>query len=235
MSIDTPAGPLDCRIAGIGPTNVGASIISSAALTNYTLHAPVGVVVFPYSDQDRNAMLPDLQALADATPGAWLVDVARMTEYQQTGMKSIRLAMDGMLILAVLAAAFGIVNLTVITILERRRELGILRSMGAQRTQLRRMLSVEGWLTGLIGAITGSMLGLGMVLGHVLISAGSPMGFPDFPVWQAAFNSAKAGLGPALVAVVCTPWLTALSAGIPARRMMQESITALLGARQSLT
>jgi putative ABC transport system permease protein len=234
-SITTPAGSLDCRIAGIGPTNVGASIISSTALSNYMLSAPVGVIVFPYSDQDREAMLPDLQALADATPGAWLVDVARMTEIQQTGMKSIQIVMNGMLILAVLAAAFGIVNLTVITILERRRELGILRSIGAQRSQLQRMLAVEGWLTGLIGSIVGSLFGLGLVLGYVLISAGSPMGFPDFPVWQAAWNSARAGLGPALVSIVCAPWLTALSAGIPARQMVQESIIALLGVRQHLT
>jgi putative ABC transport system permease protein len=235
ITIQTPSGALDCTIAGIGPTFVGASIISASALTNYHLQTPVNVVVFPRNEADRAAILPELQSLADATPGVWLMDVARMTEIQQEGMKSVGVAMDGLLLLAVIAAALGIVNMTIITIMERRRELGVLRAVGATREQLRRLITIEGFLTGILGSTLGTILGIGLVLLYVVTSAGSPMGFPEFPVWTAAWNSARPALGPGLIAILTTPWLTALSARIPARRMLDETVVGMLGQRGGMT
>lgn len=234
ITIQTPTGALDCTIAGIGPTNVGASIISSSAIPSYQLLSPVAVIVFPHSQQDRTFLLPELQALADETPGVWTIDLSRMTEYQKEGMKSVRVAMNGMLILAVLAAALGVVNMTVITIIERRRELGILRAVGATRDQVHKMISIEGFLVGLLGSILGVILGAGLVLGYVVISAGSPMGFPNFPIWTAAWNSTRPALIPGMIAVLITPLLTSLSARIPAGRMLDSSIVEMLGQRQGL-
>lgn len=224
VSLQTPTGKLNCTIAGIGPTFVGASIISASALPSYQIPAPINITVFPHSEQDRSEILPALQALADATPGVWLTDISRMTEIQQEGMKSVGLAMNGMLLLAVLTAALGVVNMTVITIVERRFELGILRAVGATREQVGRLISIEGFLIGLVGSSLGVILGIGLVLIYVVVSAGTPLGFPDFPVWSAAWNSAQPALGPGLFAILTTPWLTALSAWFPAWHMMRTSV-----------
>ena len=224
VPLQTPTGKLNCSIAGIGPTFVGASIIGASALPSYQLSAPINITVFPHSEQDRREILPALQTLADATPGVWLMDISRMTEIQQEGMKSVGLAMNGMLLLAVLTAALGVVNMTVITVVERRRELGILRAVGATRKQMEQLISLEGFLVGLVGSSLGVILGIGLVLIYVVTSAGSPMGFPDFPVWSAAWNSARPALSPGLFAILATPWLTALSAWLPARRMMRPSV-----------
>ncbi len=231
ISIQTPTGEIQCTIAGIGPTNVGASIISASALPNYQLQAPVAVIVFPYNEADRTELLPDLEALAETTPGAWLLDVARMTEIQQSSMKSVNVVMNGMLLLAVLTAALGIVNMTVITIMERRRELGILRAIGATQDQLWRLLTIEGLLIGILGSLIGTILGIGLILLYVVTSAGSPLGFPDFPVWSAAWNSARPALSPGLFALLTTPWLTALSTTIPARRLLKAPIVGMLTQR----
>jgi hypothetical protein len=235
VTIQTPTGPMRCTIAGIGPTNVGASIISMEALPQYQLPAPVSIIVFPYSDEDRDAILPDLQKLADSTAGVWLLDVVRMTEIQKSSMKSVGAVMDAMLLLAVLTAALGIVNMTVITIMERRRELGVLRAIGATRDQIYGLITTEGFVIGILGSLLGSILGIGLILIYVLTSAGTPMGFPDFPVWDAAWNAARAGLGPGIFSVLTTPWLTALSTRIPARRMLARSIVRMLDQREGLT
>ncbi len=139
--------------------------------------------------------------------------------------------MNGMLLLAVLTAALGIVNMTVITIMERRRELGILRAIGATQDQLWRLLTIEGLLIGILGSLIGTILGIGLILLYVVTSAGSPLGFPDFPVWSAAWNSARPALSPGLFALLTTPWLTALSTTIPARRLLKAPIVGMLTQR----
>ena len=235
ISLQTPTGTLKCGIAGIGPTFVGASIISASALANYPLQVPISIVVFPYSQADLKAIRPGLETLAEASPGVWLTDISRMTEIQQEGMKSVGMAMNGMLLLAILTAALGVMNMTMITIIERRRELGILRAVGATRQQIRRLINIEGFLVGLVGSVLGTVLGVGLVLVYVVISAGSPMGFPDFPVWSAAWNSARPALGPGIFAILTTPWLTALSARLPARRMLRASALEMLGQQNRMT
>ena len=228
IRLQTPNGAIACTVAGIGPTNVGASIISANALPHFDLSAPVSIIVFPHSEPDRQAILPDLQALAKVTTGVWILDVARMTEYQKEGMKSVGVAMNGLLLLAIMAAALGVVNMTVISIVERQRELEILRAIGATTEQILRLISMEGLLTGFLGSMFGAVLGIGLVLLYVVISAGSPMGFPDFPMWRAAWASARPALGPGVLAILTTPWLTALSARIPAQKLMQTSTARML-------
>ena len=57
---------------------------------------------------------------------------------------------------------FGIVNTLALSIHERTRELGMLRAIGASRSQVRRMVRYEAVITSLIGAVLG--IGLGCVL-----------------------------------------------------------------------
>ena len=109
------------------------------------------------------------------------------------------------------------------------RALTFLRAVGATRQQIRRLINIEGFLVGLVGSVLGTALGVGLVLVYVLISAGSPMGFPDFPVWSAAWNSARPALGPGIFAILTTPCLTALSARLPAPRILRASALEMLG------
>jgi putative ABC transport system permease protein len=67
---------------------------------------------------------------------------------------------DVMLALAVIVSLFGIVNTLVLSVLERTRELGMLRAVGMSRRQMRRMIRQEGVITALIGAALGIAVGL---------------------------------------------------------------------------
>ena len=62
--------------------------------------------------------------------------------------------------LAVVVSLFGIVNTLVLSIHERTRELGLLRAVGASRSQVRRIVRYEAVITALIGAVLGLALGV---------------------------------------------------------------------------
>ena len=65
-----------------------------------------------------------------------------------------------LLALSVVISLFGVVNTLVLTIYERTREIGMLRAIGASRSQIRRMVRYESLITAMIGAIIGAVLGL---------------------------------------------------------------------------
>ena len=62
--------------------------------------------------------------------------------------------------LAVIVSLFGIVNTLALSVLERTRELGMLRAIGMSRRQVRRMVRHESVITALIGATLGIAVGL---------------------------------------------------------------------------
>jgi putative ABC transport system permease protein len=62
--------------------------------------------------------------------------------------------------LAVIVSLFGIVNTLALSVLERTRELGMLRAVGMTRRQVRRMIRHESIVTALIGAVLGIAIGL---------------------------------------------------------------------------
>jgi lipoprotein-releasing system permease protein len=58
-----------------------------------------------------------------------------------------------------LSVAFGIASVLVVSVVQKSREIGILRAMGISRGQILRVFLIQGGLLGLIGALAGSALG----------------------------------------------------------------------------
>ena len=76
---------------------------------------------------------------------------------------------------AIFASLFGIVNTLTMSVIERTREIGVLRALGATRWQVRRQVAEESLVIGLIGALLGIAVGAG--LGYALLqglSSGVP-------------------------------------------------------------
>jgi putative ABC transport system permease protein len=107
---------------------------------------------------------------------------------------------DALAIVAVIVAALGIVNTLTMGVVERIREIGVLRAIGMSRRQVMRMVVVEAAILGVVGVILGSVAGLGA--GALLLQLGggltNPGGLPWLPI------SVAAALGlvlPALAAI----------------------------------
>ena len=67
---------------------------------------------------------------------------------------------DALAIVAVVVAALGIVNTLTMNVVERVREIGVLRATGMTRGQIGRMVVVEAGMVGLLGAVLGTVTGL---------------------------------------------------------------------------
>jgi putative ABC transport system permease protein len=108
-------------------------------------------------------------------------------------------------------AALGVVTALLISVLQRRREMGLLRAIGASRNQVVRSVLAEACLMGVIGTIIGLAVGIPLqwyVLRVVILEESGYL-FPMHIPWLAgtliavaAMSAATlAGLGPALHSV----------------------------------
>ena len=79
------------------------------------------------------------------------------------------LFITALLLLAVFIALMGIVNTLALSVFERTREIGLLRAVGMTRRQVRGMVRWESAIIAAIGAVTGSVVGIGF--GVALVTA----------------------------------------------------------------
>jgi len=74
-------------------------------------------------------------------------------------MRSERLAIFFILTLILLIASFNIIGSLTMLIIEKERDIEILKSLGADNDLIRKIFIFEGWLISIIGAIAGIILG----------------------------------------------------------------------------
>ncbi|MFE5094759.1 ABC transporter permease [Streptomyces sp. NPDC056638] len=67
----------------------------------------------------------------------------------------------GLLALAIIVAVLGVVNTLALSVVERTREIGLMRAIGLSRRQLRRMIRLESVVIAVFGALLGLGLGMG--------------------------------------------------------------------------
>ncbi len=77
-------------------------------------------------------------------------------------LKLERIGMFIVLAMVVLVGSFSIVTMLVMLVMEKRRDIAILMSMGATRGMIRRIFMLQGTVIGLIGTFIGYALGIGI-------------------------------------------------------------------------
>jgi putative ABC transport system permease protein len=112
-------------------------------------------------------------------------------------------------------AAVGLVNLLTLGVVQRRRELGLLRALGVSNAQVRRMVLIEA------AHVTITALAVGLVLGIAYGWAGAQSVLGSVrvpPAWESpTFVLPAVPLVPLLVVVGATAALTLVAAVVPTR------------------
>jgi putative ABC transport system permease protein len=106
---------------------------------------------------------------------------------------------DALSLVAVIVASLGIVNTLTMNVLERVREIGVLRAAGMTRRQVWRSVIVEAGITGLVGAICGVTTGLAVGVLMITLAGGRLDATAAVP-WLAVAVAFVLGVGLAMLA-----------------------------------
>jgi lipoprotein-releasing system permease protein len=121
-----------------------------------------------------------------------------------TGLRSQSSSSIIIQVFVILAVALGIASVLAVSVVQKSREIGILRATGTSRQQILRIFLIEGSIVGLLGSAVG--IALGIALGAFFSSlATNPDGSPTFPVSLDAvlyLRSAALAIGVGLAAAI---------------------------------
>jgi putative ABC transport system permease protein len=193
---------VDLRVAGIAERTLPGRV-GEAVLVGW----PDATAVFGVEGADVFAVRYVPGQMTDARPR--LEAAARSAALEPNSLETVAGAVDTALgqvfglfdalaLVAVVVAALGIVNTLTVSVLERVRELGILRAAGMTRGQVRRTVVVEAGILGIIGSALG--VATGLVAGAILVLlAGSGQLILELP-WASIGVAIVLGIGISMAA-----------------------------------
>jgi putative ABC transport system permease protein len=162
-------GPATIRIGGIYQSNalIGSYLVSAPYfLAHFRQESPGAVLVSTNGSPGVDAAVT--RALAPFPT----VQVQTRAQFQQSEISQVNQLLGlvyALLALAVLIALIGIVNTLMLSVLERTREIGLLRAVGMRRPQVRAMIRSEAVILATFGALIGIVIGT--LMGLALVSA----------------------------------------------------------------
>jgi putative ABC transport system permease protein len=157
--------------AVVEPSQLAGSTIVPLDVLQQSGQSPVDSTLYvaraPGSDAAAVTAAIDT-SIADL-PTITAKDQAAFAAEQRAPVDQILTIVYALLGLAVIIAVLGIVNTLALSVIERTREVGLLRAVGLSRRQLRSMVRLESVAIAVLGAVLG--VGLGLVFGISLRQA----------------------------------------------------------------
>ncbi|MGW0824022.1 ABC transporter permease [Streptomyces sp. NPDC002845] len=172
IAVDFPDGTSTAELTVRAITSSDAVIDSGAMYTSIDTLAeyvpadkmPLDVLLFVSAkDGQEEAAYASLKTALDDYPQYKVRDQTDYKEALKDQIGQLLYMIYGLLALAIIVAILGVVNTLALSVVERTREIGLMRAIGLSRRQLRRMIRLESVVIALFGALLG--LGLGMTWG----------------------------------------------------------------------
>jgi len=222
VTVDFGSAPAtELRITAIFPTGdtFGGLLFSSVdpprGLTDLTTSR---VFVEGRAGSSPSEVQSSISRATSAYPQAQIQNESSLESQEVSQVNQIVNLITVILILAVVIGLVGIVNTLALSVLERTREIGLLRALGMSRSQIRAMVRHESVIVALLGAVAGVVVGclLAWAMQHSLQDQG--LNVLQFPLTT-------------LVAYLVVAGAAGVVAGIlPARRAADLDILAALAA-----
>ena len=164
MTLDFRAGtPQKVTVVGVfeptllsNPITTDISVIEAAGIQRQDFGVSINVA----DGADVDAVRVALDTVVEDLPMVSLQDKAELAESIRAQVNQLLYMVYGLLALAVVIAVIGIINTLGLSVIERTREIGLLRAVGLSRPQLRRMVTLESVTISILGAALGLVLGL---------------------------------------------------------------------------
>ena len=164
LQLDTPTGTIELPIVGVVDdyrSEKGTIFVDRALYKERWKDSAVDFIDVDLKPGADPATVK--QAIEQLTSGNMQAFVYTNVEFKHwvSGLVDQFFSLDYMqLVVAVLVAMIGIVNTLIISVSERRREIGIVRAIGALRSQVRKMVLLEAVAISIIGVIVGTFAGV---------------------------------------------------------------------------
>ncbi|HEX6130187.1 MAG TPA: FtsX-like permease family protein [Actinomycetota bacterium] len=178
-------GRTELRVVGIFAENavvqgeIAISLATHASYFTERLDAWIMVTAAP-GVEAAAAQTAMEDALSEDFRHLEVQDQTTFREQQVGFIDQLLNLVTALLSLAILIALFGIANTLGLSILERTRELGLLRAVGMSRAQVRRMVRWEAVIVAVMGALFG--IAIGLLFGWALQRALEPEGVTELAI-----------------------------------------------------
>jgi putative ABC transport system permease protein len=218
----TPAGYRAYRVVGIAGDYLNAKIATgyishTNIAADFNRHEDVLLQINLIPRADQEAVEGALKETLKAYPQFRLINGQ---EYIDENLRIFNAAFAGLIALGVFLAIpslIAMVNTLAIGVIERTREIGMLRAVGATRRQVRTIIVAEATILAAIGTVFGVLSGL--YIGYLGVEAVRAAGFPMEYVFP---------IGGVLLAIAAGILFGILAAIIPARQAARLEIVQAL-------
>ena len=215
VRVASPSGPVRLRVVGLFGFESGTSMGGQGYATmpireaRRIMEMPSGWVQIVAGVKATSDLEPVQERLEQRlgsgvdvqTPAGWGKQIMKQLD-------ALNVILYFFSCIALFVGGFLIMNSFNMTVLQRMREIGMLRTLGASRGMVARTVLTEALVVGVIGTMLGLGLGLGLAQGLIVMMRGLSM-----PV-----GSLDVGVGAAITATILGIVVTAVGAFWPARR-----------------
>ncbi|MEB2286097.1 MAG: FtsX-like permease family protein [Myxococcales bacterium] len=221
LDLDTPSGRRSFRIVGIArdyTMDVGTILVDIDVYRELWRDARLTYAhVWPAPGADVAALREVVNRAAHDDPNVTVVTNAEFRSEVEARIGDLLRVLGSLQVFACAVAVLGVVNFVLAALLDRRREIAVLRSVGLTASELGRIIMTEGAMVGAVGAGVGLIAGIPasyfMVKHSMLVAMGWSLDF-RFPVVLA------------LTTLVAITIAAALAAYFPARHITRGAILA---------
>jgi len=172
----TVTGVFDLGAKSVNQRNVYVELATAQSL----LRLPGGVSAIDLTVDDPFRAEEVAQSIAEDT-GLLAESWIKTNNQFFLGLNAQRISSILIRVFVGLSVAAGIASVLVVSVVQRSKEIGILRAMGGTRGQVLRIFLIQGGVVGFAGSLIGCSIGAGM-LALWRLAAKNPDGTPMFPV-----------------------------------------------------
>ncbi len=191
------AKDIKLRVVALFPSNPavpGDYVVTPDTLEQGGL-APLDAMVMVTKEKgaSTDAVREEIEGVVKDLPTVTVKDPEGFAAEQKEQVNQFLYLIYGLLGLSVIIAILGVINTLSLSVIERTREIGLLRAVGVTRRQLRTMIRLESVVVAVLGGVLGTVLGVAVRREHGDRAGGGRPDRPRHPVAAAGRIPAPGG------------------------------------------
>jgi putative ABC transport system permease protein len=162
VDVEVPAGKQSWEVVGIVEDTpiLFTGMVTTLATFEAAGFEPADNALIVYEEDGATGVKKALDEVVEKLPVVTVLDQEEFAAERRASIDLFLRIIFALLALALIIAVLGIVNTLALSVIERTREVGLLRAIGLSRRQLRRMIRLESIVISMLGAVLGVTLGV---------------------------------------------------------------------------